>query len=47
MFHFLGLSVGSNVGGIFTYLGGGIKDQVPFVGTKELPKYHLLVEALH
>ncbi|XP_050914820.1 uncharacterized protein LOC127129734 [Lathyrus oleraceus] len=28
-------------------LGVGIKDQVPFVSTKELPKSHLLAEALH
>lgn len=28
-------------------LGVGIKDRVPFVSTKELPKSHLLVKALH
>lgn len=28
-------------------LGVGIKDQVPFVSTKEQPKSHLLVEALY
>lgn len=28
-------------------LGVGIKDQVPFVNTKELPKSHLLTEDLH
>lgn len=47
MFHFSGLSVGSDVGRILTYLRVGIKDQVPFVSTKELPKSRLLAEALH
>lgn len=28
-------------------LGVGIKDQFPFVSTKELSKSHLLAEALH
>ena len=28
-------------------MGIGIKNRVPYVYTKELPKYHILAEALH
>lgn len=28
-------------------MGVEIKDQVPFINTKELPKFHLIAEALH
>ncbi|XP_050919442.1 uncharacterized protein LOC127136985 [Lathyrus oleraceus] len=41
------LLAGTGVGRTLVYIGVGIKDYVPFVSTKKLPKSHLLAKALH
>lgn len=47
MIYFPRLSVGSNSGGLFTYLRGSNLGSGTFINTKELPKSHHIVEVPH